>query len=992
MSGGIVAPVRQASIGALRQRRDAANRAGLGIVTRAKTVEAEFPPRSQEPAPLVRTAEHILKKFRGYPPSLIIHMHSTYFRFDQQDGNFPYSSAAGKSFLKHFKEKTIPHDLVEEFFGSDTPFYDGCLIVQIHNHRNSSNSAPNASTNQVGATSTHPFSIHNWNEHITPSAYLKSSELMAKLARDDKNKTNGASGAVEAVKESMPAPNQPASASKSQTKGPTVYLTVLFDTPLTLQAEIRILATTPYDDAAMHKRIGSDSGLPHPPTPLASVPSTPINSHRPNPNKKPRMLLDESSVKDFEAQVLLAQNPVLHLEPAKDFAHSQAIMDKLRSPNHDAPRAKPKTRKRTIAEVAAEEAEAAQEEKFLLNYDDRQMAIITSTSGQANANTDGQANSEFTFKRFKTLEQIRAKAESAKHEKELKEAEIKSQQAKAQQAAEEQKKKERDHQLLQASKQKMMQEHKAKQQAHLENMRQQQAAAQQAKLQEMKQAQNSQGSHQNAQMNGMNGMSPIPQQTPISTGPMNQQMPQASAIQMSPIVRHNTPMAGSPSMDGTTMAMSMSSAAMIPTLSNSGAGSPGMQAQHPNMGMVRTMSQQPGQMPPSAAQTPQMHNTPRMVNVGPNQRMTPQPRMQSSPIPGQMQSTPMMMTPSQNPQQQQLTPDQQRMLYQRQLQRNMMVNGQMNLQNLQQMQQQIPGMAQMSQQQQLQILQQMQAQQNARNMQQQQQQNMQPGQQPNMANPQGSAAQQCTQLLSRLQLQARTNNNAQLAQLVINLINKFKELDHNAKNGAQDRQATFYSQFGGVQNCPPNQQRSFNENEQRIMNQQYNGFLNQVNVTWQNTVSSIKRAQAIMQGQQQQQLARQQQQQQVSQQPQQQGMQMSTAGLPGNNMAMHPNNALAMQYAQQLSGQMNQVQARQRMMAMQQQQQLAQQQQQQNGMQNGMPNGMGMQGLNPMQQQQLQQQMNMQNGMQNGMPMGMQPQMGQPGQPGMQGGQHGMGM
>src|SRR5579859_5277565 len=81
---------------------------------------------------VVMTDEYILKKFRGQPPSLILHLHPTHFRFDQQDGSFSYKSPM-KMVIEHIRQRTIPHDLLE--FMPDVPFYDGCMIVQVHDHK-----------------------------------------------------------------------------------------------------------------------------------------------------------------------------------------------------------------------------------------------------------------------------------------------------------------------------------------------------------------------------------------------------------------------------------------------------------------------------------------------------------------------------------------------------------------------------------------------------------------------------------------------------------------------------------------------------------------------------------------------------------------------------------------------------------------------------------------------------------------------------------------
>lgn len=72
----------------------------------------------------VKTTSYILKKYAKYPPSLILHLHPTHFRFDQQDGSFPYNSEM-KLVIEHLRAGTIPHELIEELLRGNVPFYEG---------------------------------------------------------------------------------------------------------------------------------------------------------------------------------------------------------------------------------------------------------------------------------------------------------------------------------------------------------------------------------------------------------------------------------------------------------------------------------------------------------------------------------------------------------------------------------------------------------------------------------------------------------------------------------------------------------------------------------------------------------------------------------------------------------------------------------------------------------------------------------------------------
>lgn len=76
----------------------------------------------------VKTTSYILKKYSKSPPSLIVHLHPTHFRFEQQDGSFPYNSEM-KVIIEHIRAGTVPHDLIEELLRSGVRFYEGSLRI-----------------------------------------------------------------------------------------------------------------------------------------------------------------------------------------------------------------------------------------------------------------------------------------------------------------------------------------------------------------------------------------------------------------------------------------------------------------------------------------------------------------------------------------------------------------------------------------------------------------------------------------------------------------------------------------------------------------------------------------------------------------------------------------------------------------------------------------------------------------------------------------------
>ncbi|GAA5838943.1 hypothetical protein JCM11251_003745 [Rhodosporidiobolus azoricus] len=83
---------------------------------------------------LTRFTRQVLKRHRRAPPSLVIHLYPTHFRFDGQHGNFAYDSPM-KCFLEAVREQKLPTDLLHVLDDAGVVYYDGCLIVEVHDHR-----------------------------------------------------------------------------------------------------------------------------------------------------------------------------------------------------------------------------------------------------------------------------------------------------------------------------------------------------------------------------------------------------------------------------------------------------------------------------------------------------------------------------------------------------------------------------------------------------------------------------------------------------------------------------------------------------------------------------------------------------------------------------------------------------------------------------------------------------------------------------------------
>ncbi|KAJ5948339.1 Spt20 family [Penicillium verhagenii] len=594
----------------------------------------------------VKTTPYILNKYRKCPPSLIVHLHPTHFRFEQQDGSFPYNSEM-KIIIEHIRAGTIPHDLIEELLRANVRFYEGCLIVRVIDHKSVSAQTRKTSTTAPTESNT-PFSLHNYNEHITPSAYVpypkqnqltdvQSSKptdtLVADQSQSDKDKNGETPNIQELAKEA---------ANKTVDSKPRVFTTVLHPTARALHAELTLLVTTPDPKALKASNPGQLSRTQS----SSAVPQSPATAgpqaDRGYPAKRQKTLVEPQDLPACEALIVKALAPPLYLEPVNNFDAAQKLLKFMQSPLHSDPPPSPKRRKRTIAELAADEALAAEEERFMLIMDERLEPASSSAAGGAKAaaadDTTGVSAFEPRFSRFKTLETIRMQhEEKAKQEHELK---MKSELAKRQQSEQERERR-RAIELRQAE------EHTK------EEARRQQIAAQQAQAQIAAQ----QNRHVMAQANG------------VSQGQ-----------QSSPVVRNQTPHSTSSPLVGnimTTQAVPMSISA------SQQSGSPprppsSLQHAHPNI-MSHPMAPSRSQQGPSRHGTPQMtqgtpamsHATPIMRNVTPTQRMShgspnhstmAQTPMMSQAISGAPQMNGMGHTP------QGLTPQQQMMIQQRQQQ------------------------------------------------------------------------------------------------------------------------------------------------------------------------------------------------------------------------------------------------------------------------------------------------------------------------------------
>ncbi|KAK0312918.1 Transcription factor spt20 [Friedmanniomyces endolithicus] len=602
----------------LRQRRTDAPRLTLGKRVNPSSMDgnetAQLAKRRKLAEPYVRNNDYILKKHKGKQASIVVHLHNNYWKFGGQDSSFGYDSQMAVV-LKHLRRGTVPHEMMAELLGEQVLWYDGCLIVEVHNHRTAEGKEKGKARDDAMK-----FSMHAYNEHITPSAMAP----YPKKARTDEDgaKVNGTSGSEEA---------QPDKQKDKAKDRPIVFTTVLHPTELSRHHELLIFAKTPASDMRSKKKGSTDTPMSaQPPTPSLSVPPTPLMTTRGPLTKDQKMCLEGGELNSVLADILVATEPPLYLEPVDNPHDAQRILDMLSHPLHKSKPPSPKARKKTTAQVAADDAQAAEAERRMLIMDERIKPSARTGAGVVAESNQATAAS-LGFSRFKTIEMVRQKheenqiikkeeADRAAVEKKLHDEQNTIRQ---QQILHQQKQREMAVQLQQQGNNHTM----AQKQALLHAQRHQQGLQQ-------RDAQMAAGrehhGHPNAAANAMMQA----QQQHLAN---SQQQAQNMAMQGSPVMQHNTP---SGMMNSSPM-MQNGGFAMVPT-SSQGAGSPARPPsaimQNRNVQMARQASQQHHGSQNNTPQLPQ--GTPSMPQVMPNRQMTQTPRLPPGSPASAMHGTP----------------------------------------------------------------------------------------------------------------------------------------------------------------------------------------------------------------------------------------------------------------------------------------------------------------------------------------------------------------
>ena len=494
-----------------------------------------------------------------------------------------------KFILEHLKTQTIPYDMLEELQNAQVRFYEGCLIVQVQDHRTNSGTSSSTSTSTSKSDKNIPFSIHNYNEHLTPSPYVPYPQKEDAMAESDKNK------------DASQADSTTNSNGKQAEKGPKIFTVVLFPTPLSLHEEVYIQANT-VDPRNNRKQSIAVPRTPAsatvPATPLSTVPPTPFASGPP-PLKKVKMSISGSEIHGFESKAISTTAPPLFLDPVDNIEDTFKVLGTLTDPRHKEHHPAPKARKRTEAELAADEAIAAQEQEFMLIMDERHGA--SGAAGVKAGTTDGDAGGTTFEPRFETwqaIKNIRAEHKDRAEREAIEKAQKEAQAAENKRRMEQQERLNREQTESRAAQ--VAQEQQSLRKLHRQQQMTLDLQAREARRQQQLAVQN-QPAHGHPLPNGI-----------------------SQAQNSSPVVRNVTPHNNSsPLVNNIHMNGQVTSSPPRPTSA----------MQHGHVGGVPMAQQRSRQRAPSRTSTPQMNGTPSMQQATPRvPQGSPPMSMASNPV------------------------------------------------------------------------------------------------------------------------------------------------------------------------------------------------------------------------------------------------------------------------------------------------------------------------------------------------------------------------
>ncbi|ORZ13876.1 Spt20 family-domain-containing protein, partial [Lobosporangium transversale] len=90
----------------------------------------------------------LLEKYKRSSASFTIHLYETHFKFESQDGVFLFNSPM-KIFLKSIQEKRLPSGLLDVIKSAQCPYYEGCLIAEVVDHRTKGKQESEVTTKRI---------------------------------------------------------------------------------------------------------------------------------------------------------------------------------------------------------------------------------------------------------------------------------------------------------------------------------------------------------------------------------------------------------------------------------------------------------------------------------------------------------------------------------------------------------------------------------------------------------------------------------------------------------------------------------------------------------------------------------------------------------------------------------------------------------------------------------------------------------------------------
>lgn len=82
--------------------------------------------------------------------SLVLHLYESYCRFEHQNGTFLYDSPI-LTLLHNIRDARLPLELIDLLDAAEVTYYEGCLVVEVHDHRGFPDEEAEAATTAAAA-------------------------------------------------------------------------------------------------------------------------------------------------------------------------------------------------------------------------------------------------------------------------------------------------------------------------------------------------------------------------------------------------------------------------------------------------------------------------------------------------------------------------------------------------------------------------------------------------------------------------------------------------------------------------------------------------------------------------------------------------------------------------------------------------------------------------------------------------------------------------